>query len=116
MPASALQVGRDLGELVEGGLQVFGNLGGYDIGVGKTGRVFQTIVLEPEDVQAELVALEELVIVEGPEAVGGPALVAVVRVIAGDKIVQIRTFQGVGLQGEDVAVVPEPRDYGLGFA
>ena len=53
-----LQIRRDLGELLQRRLQIFDDLGGDHVGVGQVGGVLQALVLEPEDVQAELVALD----------------------------------------------------------
>ena len=51
--------------------QVFDDLGGDDVGVFEVGRVFQAVVLEPEDVQAHLVALHEIFIaIRPPVALG----------------------------------------------
>jgi len=43
--------------LGEGGLEVFDDFGGDDVGSGKIGAVFEAFVFEPEDVEVELVAL-----------------------------------------------------------
>ena len=64
------KLGLDRLELLERGAQVFGDLGSNQIGVGQVGGVFERLVLEPEDVEADLVALEQLVI-----TVGAPAAV-----------------------------------------
>jgi hypothetical protein len=39
-----LQVGGNLGELVEGGLEVLGDFGGDYVGIGEVGRIFQAFV------------------------------------------------------------------------
>jgi hypothetical protein len=52
------QVLGDQGELVEGGLQVLDDFGGDYVGGGEIGGILQAVVLEPEDVQAGLVALD----------------------------------------------------------
>ena len=44
--------------------QVFDDLGGDDVGVFEVRRVFQAVVLEPEDVQAHLVALEQVFVTD----------------------------------------------------
>ena len=52
------QISGDLGELGEGGLEVFDDFCGDDIGIGKVGAVFEAFVFEPEDVEVEFVALD----------------------------------------------------------
>ncbi len=52
-----LQVRRDFGELGESGLEVFDDLGGDDVGIGKVGTVLDAVVFEPKDVEIEFVAL-----------------------------------------------------------
>ena len=56
---------------------------GDDVGVGQVGGVFQALVSEPEDVEADLVAADQLVVgVGSPAAVGifvGPGRVALWR-------------------------------------
>ena len=39
-------------------MQVFDDLGGYDVGVGETGAVFEAFVFDPEDVEVEFVTLK----------------------------------------------------------
>ncbi len=46
-----------MGELVQGGFQVLGDFEGDDAGVGEIGGVFEAVVLEPENVEIDLVAL-----------------------------------------------------------
>jgi hypothetical protein len=50
------EIGCDLGELVEGGLQVLDNLGCQNGGVGQIGGIAQTVVPEPEDSRGALIA------------------------------------------------------------
>ena len=52
------------------------------VGIGKVSAIFAGFVFEPEDVEVELVALEQLLVGEGPEAVGQFSLVAVSAVAA----------------------------------
>ena len=40
----ALQIVRNFGELSEGGLEVFGDLGGDDVRIGQVGAVFKAFV------------------------------------------------------------------------
>jgi hypothetical protein len=53
----SLEVGRDFGELGEGGLEVFDDFGCDDVGIWEVGAIFEAFVFEPEDVEIELVAL-----------------------------------------------------------
>jgi hypothetical protein len=55
---SPLQIGGDLGQPVEGGLEVFRDFGGYYVGIGEVGGVLQAFVFQPEDIQVDLVAVE----------------------------------------------------------
>jgi hypothetical protein len=38
-------------------LEIFNDLGGDDVGIGKVGAVFEAFVFEPKDVEVEFVAL-----------------------------------------------------------
>jgi len=51
-------------------LEVFDDLGGDDVGIRKVGAVLKRFVFEPEDVEVEFVALEQLLIGETFEALG----------------------------------------------
>jgi hypothetical protein len=51
------QIVRDFGELGEGGLQVFDDFGGDDVGIGEIGAVFEAFVFEPRNIEVEFVAL-----------------------------------------------------------
>ena len=51
-----LQVFGDGGELFEGSFEVGGDVGGDDFGGGEVGGFFEGVVLQPEDVQVQLVA------------------------------------------------------------
>ena len=98
------QVGLDQLELRQRGAEVLDDLGGDQVRVVEAGGVFKAVVLEPEDVEAELVALKEVVITVGtPAALRvrlGPRrlpVVAVRGVVAGDELVEVGALQGVGL-------------------
>jgi hypothetical protein len=67
---SLLQVVFDLAELLEGGFEVVDDLTGDDIGGREIGGIFKGVVLQPEDVEVHLVALEEVLVGEAPEALG----------------------------------------------
>jgi hypothetical protein len=48
-----LQICGDFGELCEGGLEVFNDFGGDDVGIGKIGAAFEAFVFESDDVEIE---------------------------------------------------------------
>jgi hypothetical protein len=58
------KVRRDLGELIQRRLQVFGDLCGDDIRVGQVCRILQAFVFQPEDVETDFVALEQFFVAE----------------------------------------------------
>jgi len=58
-----IQVLGDRLELLQCSAEVFDDFGGDDGGVGEVVGVLQGIVLEPEDVEAGLVAGDQLVVV-----------------------------------------------------
>ena len=58
------EVGRDGLELFERCSQILGDFGSDDVRLGQTRRVFLGFVFEPEDIEADLVALEQLVVLE----------------------------------------------------
>ena len=61
----APKVRGDLRELIEGGFQVFDDFGGDDGGVGQVGGISKAVVFQPEDVEVDLVALDQVVVSEG---------------------------------------------------
>jgi hypothetical protein len=63
-------------------LEIFYDFGGYHIGVGKIGAVFERFVFEPEDVEVELVAFGYLFVTEAFESLAFFSLVAVSAVAA----------------------------------
>ncbi len=69
-------------------------------GGGKIGGVFEGFVFEPEDVEVDLVAFDEVVVGEALEAFAFGALVAVLGVVAGDEVVEIGALQLVFFQRE----------------
>ncbi len=68
------EVGGDGFELLQGGAEVFDDLGGDEIGVREGGDVLQGVVFEPEDVKAGFIAGEQFV-----QGVGAPTAGGVVR-------------------------------------
>jgi len=87
--------GGDLGEEVAGGFE-FCQLGGEDLGRGERVGVGEALVFDPEEVEAELAALEDLGVGVAPPASvgvvfapGGLALVRRAGLITGDKLVEV---------------------------
>jgi hypothetical protein len=56
--------------------------------------VFETFVFEPEDVEVEFVALEQVLIAEALEALAFFPLVAALRIVAGEEIVEVAAVEG----------------------
>lgn len=93
--------------MFECGFEVFDDLLGEDIGVGKLVGFFQAFVPEPEDVEAGFVAVDKFfVIVSAPAAVRipfGPSrrpLIVILRIIALDKFVEVLLLQWIGLESD----------------
>jgi hypothetical protein len=95
---------------LQDGLEVVGNLPGQDFRLREVLQVFQTVVFEPEDIQAGLVPLDYLLIGEGPEALELLALVPVLRIIALDEVLQVGITQGIGFQSEVLMICPPKTD------
>src|SRR3954454_13467392 len=100
-PLPPRQIRVDRRELLQGRLEVLDDLGGDDVRVRQVLRGVKALVPQPEDVQAVLVALDQLLIGVGPPAPlrirlrpGGLTLVPVLRPVAGHEFVQIRALQG----------------------
>lgn len=74
--------------------------------------VLQAVILQPEDIQVELVALDQLVMIETAEALGLLALV-----VAANEVFEVGMSQALSLQGlmNVSAVVADPQLSGLGF-
>ena len=121
------QIRGDLAELFERRLEVFHNFGGDDVGSRKISGVFEGFVFEPEDVEVDFVAFDEVVIGEAFETLRFVTLVAIQsgsgvpplipgkkarRLFhteskpAGNEVVEIGAFQLVLFQRE-VLVGPE---------
>src|SRR5437016_11155624 len=85
----SLQAQRDFAEAVERRLQILDDFGGNLVGGRQEVGVVERVVLEPEDVEVDLVASDEVGMREAPEAVGLGPLAPPPRFVAGDKIVEI---------------------------
>lgn len=79
-------------------MQVFDDAGGDFGRWGQVVRSLKTLVPQPEKVQAEFVALEQVFIGEDVETLALLPLMTVLRMITGDKIIKIRPFERVGTQ------------------
>lgn len=77
--------------LLQGRLKVLDDLGADDVGRRKVIEVAEAVVLEPEDVQVQLVAFQQLVGREPAEALAFLPPGPVVRMVAGNEVVQVRT-------------------------
>ena len=76
-------------------MEVFDDLGGDYVRGWQISGVLQAVILEPEDVQVYFVPLEKVFVREAFEAFDLFACVAVLRMIAGDEIVQIFPFERI---------------------
>lgn len=93
--------------MLQGALQVGDNVAADYARLGEVVRVLQGLILQPEDVQARLVAADDFLVGIGTPAArwivlapARSALMAVGRIVEGDELVQVRTLERVGLEGE----------------
>src|SRR5438445_1153681 len=97
LPDARLQVRQNTLDLPQRVPQVLRDLLGQDMGIREVGRVLETLVTQPEQVEAELVARQDLLVAIWPPA---PirrrfrprrfAFMTPARAITGDKIVEVR--------------------------
>jgi len=87
-------------ELFQGCFQIGGDIGSDDLGGGEIGGVFEGFVLEPENIEVRLVPLGQLLIGEGLEALALLAVVAVLRIVGGDEVIEVAPFEGILFEGE----------------
>jgi hypothetical protein len=80
----------------DGGLEVFQDFPGEEFGVGKVLALFETCVLEPQQVEVGFAALVGSFMVVGAEALGFLAVEAIGRVVTADEILRVRIPKGVG--------------------
>lgn len=78
------QLGADFLKLLQRRFKVVDNLGGEHIRRRQIFDIFETVILEPEYVQIQLVTFDQLFVAETAEALGFLALV-----IAADEVVEI---------------------------
>ena len=81
------QIRGDFRELGERGFEILDDLRGDHVWRREVGGVFEGFVLEPKDIEVDLVALDQLVIGKAFEALAFRPLVPVFGVIASDEIV-----------------------------
>jgi hypothetical protein len=101
------QVGGDLGELIESSLQVFDDLGRKNGGIREIAGIAEAVVAEPEDVEVRFVALDQVFVGEGSEALGFGPLVAVIRLCSSSLLaLAVGVLRGDGAD-QDVEVAFE---------
>lgn len=86
---SALQAHRDLAEALKRRFQALDNFCRNFVGRRQQVGIVERVVLEPEDIEIDLVALDEIGISEFAEALGLFALRSIFLRIAGDEIVKV---------------------------
>ena len=86
--------------MLQRGFQVVRDVLRDDFRRGQIGGFFQRVVFQPEDVEVHLVALGQFFVGEGLEALALLALVAVLRVVAGDEVVEVAALERVFLERE----------------
>jgi hypothetical protein len=81
-------------------------------------QIVQTVVLQPENIEARLVAHDQFLIRIKPEALRFLALMAVLGMVAIDEILQVFTLEGSRLQSEMLvgAQIVEPDAFGMDLA
>src|ERR1035437_9343864 len=89
------QARRHVAETGQGRFQVFDDLLGQDVRCREIVEVVETFVLEPKDVQARLVAGDQLLIRVALEAIRGLAVVTVLGVVTGNEVVQVFPLEGL---------------------
>ena len=101
------QCGHQLVEAIQCGLQILNDIRSQFVGIGQAVQIGQGLVLDPEDVQTGLVPFQDILRAEPPPAAIGVGFrpgflpfVAVLRVVAADKVIQIGIGHGMLLQGE----------------
>ena len=101
------QCGHQLVEAIQCGLQILNDIRSQFVGIGQAVQIGQGLVLDPEDVQTGLVPFQDILRAEPPPAAIGVGFrpgflpfVAVLRVVAADKVIQIGIGHGMLLQCE----------------
>ena len=87
VPSTHPKIRCDLRELIQGCLQILDNFGSQNGRLRQIGRIPQTVIPEPEDIQVGLIALDQVFVREAPEALTFTPLVAIRGVVAAHKLV-----------------------------
>ena len=94
-------------ETIQRGLQIFNDIRGQFVGIWQAVQIGQGLVLDPEDVQAGFVPIQDVLCAEPPPAAIGVGFrpgfrpfVAVFRVVAADEVIQIGIGYGMLLPCE----------------
>ena len=69
-------------------------------GAGRFAAILKGFVLQPEDVEVDLVAFEQVFVCETLEPFALLAIVAVLRIVALDEVVEVCALEGVLFEGE----------------
>ena len=94
------QASRHIPERCQRSLQVLDDFLVQYIGRWQIVQIVLAVVLQPEDIQAGLVAGHQVLIAIELEALDGGPLVAVARVVAGDEVLQVIEFERARLERE----------------
>ena len=62
---------RDCAELFEGGFEIIDDFLGKNVGIGKIVGIFEAFVSEPEDIEADFVVVNQLVVTVGVPVIIG---------------------------------------------
>src|ERR1017187_2066667 len=110
------QIGGDLSELIESGLQIFHDLSRENGRVREIRGIAEAVIPEPEDVEVGFVTLDQVLIGEAPETIGFGPLMPVLGIVTTDEVVQVGAREGVRLQGEVLvgAQIVDPKRSGPG--
>ena len=84
-------------ELLQGRLQALYDLRGEHLWLRQVLRVLQAFVLEPEDIKAALIPLDQLIISEGMETIRFGPFPAVLRIVAADEVLEILVLKRISL-------------------
>jgi hypothetical protein len=125
--AGRLQVPEHLLHLLQHAAQIFGDFGGNHVGLREVVGIEQALVFQPEQIEADLVAGQQILqLVDTPAASrgllapGGLALVDGTGLVEAHEFIEVGALQRVGLEGEVLVgaqvVDPEPFSAGLGTA
>ncbi len=63
-------------------------------------QIIEAVVLQPEDVEIGLVASNEFIVGEIPEAIGFCTIMSVFRIVADDEVLKIVKLERLGFEGK----------------